>query len=266
MLVLSRRAQQKVVFPHLGISLSVLQVRGRIVKLGIDAPEEVKILRQEVLNEAEDGAEGDTAKAASIVKSSEDSELDHRRRNELNILRLRLAVLQEKITRGIALDVEATLRALLADVSEIDRDFAVAPCPVVYEGRPIRLLVVDDSDNERHLMAYLLASQGFDVHVARDGIEAISLLRLWGTRPDYVLMDINMPLADGLATLSQIREDDSLSSLKVFAVTGSRRNLANEPVGRGWDEWFQKPLDIKALISRLQRDQELPSKTFPSII
>jgi len=48
MLVLSRRNEEKVVFPTLGISLQVLQIRANQVKLGIDAPPSVKVLRQEL--------------------------------------------------------------------------------------------------------------------------------------------------------------------------------------------------------------------------
>ena len=49
MLVLSRRSQQQIVFPNLGITLQILQVRGQIVKVGIEAPPEIAILRQETL-------------------------------------------------------------------------------------------------------------------------------------------------------------------------------------------------------------------------
>ena len=45
MLVISRHAQQQIFFLHLGIKVSILQVRGRLVRLGIDAPESVKVFR-----------------------------------------------------------------------------------------------------------------------------------------------------------------------------------------------------------------------------
>lgn len=48
MLVLTRRIQEKVVFPNVGITLEVLRIKGNFVKLGIEAPEQVKILRHEV--------------------------------------------------------------------------------------------------------------------------------------------------------------------------------------------------------------------------
>jgi len=50
MLVLSRRVKQEIVFPHLDITISVLQVRGRIVKVGIIAPPDIKVLRSEMVD------------------------------------------------------------------------------------------------------------------------------------------------------------------------------------------------------------------------
>lgn len=51
MLVLSRRAEERIVFPELGISVIVKQVRGKTVTLGIDAPQEIRVLRGELCPE-----------------------------------------------------------------------------------------------------------------------------------------------------------------------------------------------------------------------
>ncbi len=242
MLVLSRRAQQRVVFPHLGITLSILQVRGRIVKIGIEAPQSVKVLREEV-------ADGETSDQGC-------DETEHRRRNELNVLQLRLDALQARLDRGESIDTDDLVRCIVSKASAADHQLSPvqAVAPLVGDDTPIRLLVVEDSDNERGLMAYLLALQGFDVHVARDGAEALEQLRMWGAMPDFVLMDMQMPLSDGLETLHRIRHDDRLANLTVFAVTGTSRSHADEPVGRGWDGWFQKPLDVSSLVARIRED------------
>jgi carbon storage regulator CsrA len=252
MLVISRRAEQQIVFPHLNIQISILQIRGRLVKLGIDAPDSIQVLRREIVSEGDAATPPGDHKADSSV----DDEESHRRRNELNRLQLQLQVIQRRIDRGEVLDAEATLRGLLSGLQTFEQEFTPMGALELPEqsGRPIRVLVVEDCDNERRLMAYLLATHGFDVHVARDGIEAIRHLRMWGSKPDFVLMDMQMPLANGLETLQRIREDEFLCNLKVFAVTASPRTTANEPLARGWDEWFSKPLDIQKLIARLRMD------------
>jgi CheY-like chemotaxis protein len=237
----------------LGITVSVVQVRGQLVKLGINAPASVQIVRQELLGEHPEKPPG----------KPRGDEADHRRRNELNLLHLRLEAIQRRIDRGEKLNAETTLYSLLNKVASIDHEWNGAR-PQAWpttKGRPIRLLVVEDCDNERQLMAYVLASHGFDIQVARDGSEAIEQLQMWDWMPDFVLMDMNMPVADGQETLLKIRHDDRLSNLKVFAVTGSRRDIGSEPAGRGWDGWFQKPLNVPNLIESLQNESSPDSVT-----
>lgn len=253
MLVISRHAEQQVVFPHLGITVSILQVRGRLVKLGIDAPESVKVYRQELIDDAGD----QKVVADQEIHADQLRGQDHRRRNELHLLQLRLQSLQRRIDRGEMLDPASTLQWLLGNVASIDREIGSFPTETTpnQASRPLRLLIVEDSDNERRLMAYLLAQHGFDVHVARDGLEALEQLRMWGgLKPDLVLMDMQMPMSNGLETLQRIREDEGLASLRVFAVTASPRQPEFEPVGRGWDGWFQKPVNIEKLIECIQAE------------
>lgn len=245
MLVLSRRAEQKIVFPHLGITVKVLKVSGRLVKIGVEAPKSVKVLRPEVCDD-EGLAEGDHAAGMS----------QHDYLNQVNSILLRLQAMQLRLDRGAIEDADGLLESLIQSTSSIDHEIA----PVSHDGvgpgrgRPKRLLVVEDCDNERRLMAYLLASNGFDVTVARDGSEALEQLRSSGEVPDFVLMDMQMPLVNGLETLLQIRQDDRLSDVKVFAVTASPRSAELEPMGRGWDGWFQKPLDMEVILQTLHAE------------
>jgi len=246
MLVLSRRAQQQIVFPHLGIRLSVLQVKGRLVKLGIEAPDSVSVLREELTLDGEPVSPGMSGVTA-------EKHLDHQRRNELNLLSLRLESVQRRIDRGELLDAQEALDSLLNKFSAIDHelDDDRREHRLLKQGRPIRLLVVEDSDNERQLMAYLLAERGFDVQVARDGVEALEQLQVAQFQPEFILMDMQMPCSDGLQTLLQIRADERLRCLKVFAVTGMARDYDNEPLAHSWDGWFQKPLNVSALVDTL---------------
>jgi carbon storage regulator CsrA len=243
MLVLSRRAEQQLVFPNLGITVKVLQVRGRLVKIGIEAPRDVKILRSE--SSGTDDAHQESA-----------GEAEHALRNQLHLLQLKILNLQSRLQRGHDVDAGQALDGLLETTNQLDQRLSPDGAAALPDaaGRAQRLLVVEDSDNERRLMAYLLASRGFDVDVARDGSEALYQLRSGMKRPHTVLMDMQMPLCNGLETLQQIREDHQLCNLRVYAVTGSQRAPNAEPMGRGWDGWFQKPLDVQALLAQLRSD------------
>ena len=53
MLVLSRRIEEKIILPSLGVTLQVLSIKGNIVRLGIDAPLDVKVLREELLGQSQ---------------------------------------------------------------------------------------------------------------------------------------------------------------------------------------------------------------------
>ena len=193
----------------------------------------------------------------AVADTVDSREKEHRRCNELNLLQLRLETIQRRIDRGEVFDPASTLQWLLGNVKSFEQELSIShtACVAAGAGRPLRILIVEDSDNERRLMAYLLAQEGFEVHVARDGVEAIEQLRMWGcSKPDLVLMDMEMPLSNGFETLQRIREDEGLADLRVFAVTGSPRQPQNEPVGRGWDGWFQKPINIGKLIGCIRAE------------
>lgn len=243
MLVLSRRAQQKIVFPNLGVTLSILQVRGRIVKVGIEAPPEISVLRQEVFSSQLQEQATETSVEQLINESdAADSNAEHRRRNQWNVLQLTLDAIQHRIDRGDLEDAKTMIETLVKKMEGQDYQSALPSVTAkqVVSGvdRPLRLFVVEDSDNERGLMAYSLASHGFIVQVACDGAEACEQLQRWNTLPDVVLMDMQMPMFNGFDAMCRIREDERLRDLRIYAVTGSRRDIDAEPVGRGWDRWY----------------------------
>jgi len=75
------------------------------------------------------------------------------------------------------------------------------------------ILVVEDDDDIRSMIAVILDSDGYDVAVAGDGREALLYLHAHHARVDLVLSDIMMPFVDGWLLLRAIREDPALSSI-----------------------------------------------------
>lgn len=102
----------------------------------------------------------------------------------------------------------------------------VPPNPL--ELRPVQILLVDDDLADIKLMKramenWRVANQ---VHVVRDGIEAMQFLRCEGqfsdaSRPDLILLDLNMPRKDGRETLHDIKNDSELKTIPVIIMTTS---------------------------------------------
>src|SRR2546425_8955434 len=92
MLVLSRKTDQKIVFPNLGVSLKLISVRGNLAKIGIEAPKDLAILREELTDASENGED-----APYIPR-----ELRHEVRNSLNTIRLAVELFQQQMESGLA--------------------------------------------------------------------------------------------------------------------------------------------------------------------
>jgi len=254
MLVLSRRAHQKIVFPTIQTTVEVLQVRGNVARLGITAPSELPVVRDEVL--ATDTANG----GFSPPKNNAAREMGHLVRNQLNTSSLGLALMRGQLEQGHSQDALATLKRMEAELSAVrDRYEALErrPAPTAHPAsRSPRhtALLVEDNQNERELLAGFLRMSGYDVVTAGDGADALDYLASQA-RPDVMLLDMMMPRCDGPTTLQRIRANPSWEGLKVFAVTGaSRCDVQFDCHPGALDGWFSKPIDPPALVRELRRE------------
>lgn len=87
---------------------------------------------------------------------------------------------------------------------------------------PASVLVVEDDEFISMIYEKKLSTEGYDVRVAKDGEEALRMMR--ERRPDLVLLDILMPVKDGLETLREMRKDGELGGIKVVILS----NLSQE--------------------------------------
>lgn len=232
MLVLSRRPNQSVVFPNLGVSVEVLRVAGKAVKIGVKAPEEVKVLRGELAESWE------TQEAAASAARRR-----HEFRNRLNTANLSLHLLSKQLETGRIKDADKSLEHALQALAELDRS-AVEDGEVdrSNSGRRRTALVVEDNPNERELFSGLLRMSGYGVDAVPDGSAALNYLDSHAT-PDVVLLDMMMPRMNGPATVRAIRAAAEFKELRVFAVSGMTPDDAGVRLGReGVDRWFRKPI------------------------
>jgi two-component system, chemotaxis family, response regulator Rcp1 len=96
------------------------------------------------------------------------------------------------------------------------------------EGMPIEVLLVEDSPGDVRLTreAFRDTNQAIHLHVASDGVEAMAFLRQQGVhvhapRPDFILLDLNIPKMDGREVLAQIKSDESLKLIPTIILTMS---------------------------------------------
>lgn len=252
MLVLSRKPNDRILFPELGITIHVVKVDGRSVRLGIEAPRDVHVLRHEVAP--------DLHRQASAGQKLPPAPARHRVRNRLNTALLSLGLLQRKIElEQLTPDqIDAQLSSAIAVLEEIDAEFArplAAPARVQPPAESRKTaLVVDDDANERSLLVDFLQTFSYDVAIAGNGQEALDYCAVQG-RPDVILLDMMMPLLDGPATVRRFRSDPRLSGVKLFAVSGLDPKEAAVEIGPGGvDRWFTKPIRASALVREIDRE------------
>jgi signal transduction histidine kinase/DNA-binding response OmpR family regulator len=111
-------------------------------------------------------------------------------------------------------------------------------------GKPVVLVVEDNPDNLRTAKALL--NDRYQVVEARDGKAGVEQARTH--RPDIILMDIALPVMDGIQALKAIRADEALSHIPVIAATASAMKGDRETIlAHGFDGYISKPIDEELL-------------------
>lgn len=239
MLVVSRRCDEEIVFPAIGVTVKILNASGNRARLGIEAPANIQILRGELLSTTE----------------NEDLKTKHRLRNELNTITLFIEMYERLVQRGDLDRAHQTYLQMLTRLKEIDQNYA-PPATIPVQASPLaRVLIVEDDDNERELLAGLLRMDGCLVDTVPDGAEALVRLSSPEPRPDVVLLDMMMPRIDGPKMLSMIRENERLNDLTIFGMSGHRADEVGVTIGgrNGINAWFEKPLNPNRLVEAIHQ-------------
>jgi CheY-like chemotaxis protein len=118
---------------------------------------------------------------------------------------------------------------------------------VGYEGRPRKILVVDDKLHNRMVFLNILQPLGFEIALAEDGQEAIDQTQNW--RPDLILMDMIMPNVTGFEATQTIR---SIPALKTIAIIGTSASAFEKEEERvklvGCDAFISKPVHVENMV------------------
>ena len=115
-----------------------------------------------------------------------------------------------------------------------------------------KILIAEDNPVNRELLRELLEARGYAIEEAVNGQEALHMIAQ--SKPDLLLLDLSMPVLDGFATLKKIREDASMASLTVLAVTAyAMRGDQEKAMGAGFDGYLTKPINSELLDEALDR-------------
>jgi CheY-like chemotaxis protein len=116
---------------------------------------------------------------------------------------------------------------------------------------PLRILIAEDNDFNLQLMKLMLDQLGYDLEVARNGKEAVEIVQV--KEFDLILMDVQMPVMNGLEATKEIRKDFTHSKLKIIGLSA---NVFDEDrkraIDSGMDDYLTKPLRMGALAKKLE--------------
>ena len=115
--------------------------------------------------------------------------------------------------------------------------------------RPL-VLIVDDSPDNRDMAAMLLETAGFDAITAGNGLEGLIVAHY--TRPAVVLMDVAMPVLDGVQATKLLKASRVTQNINVIAYT-AKMNLDEAPMARLFADVLQKPASPETIVGLVQR-------------
>lgn len=113
------------------------------------------------------------------------------------------------------------------------------------------ILVVDDEESIRFMLAMLLELQGFEVLQAEDGMDALD--KLQQADPDAIILDVMMPKMDGITFCKIVREDVATASLPIIMLSGKTQfGAAEEGLAAGANFYMNKPMDSQELLAKIR--------------
>ncbi|HSE97512.1 MAG TPA: response regulator [Blastocatellia bacterium] len=114
-----------------------------------------------------------------------------------------------------------------------------------------KILVVDDSDDTREMMAKLLELESFTVITAEDGCAGLDAAA--SERPDLIITDINMPNLNGIEMIRILRGQPEFGGVPILAITAYGSNVADEAIQAGADRATTKPIEFDTLIDGINQ-------------
>jgi DNA-binding response OmpR family regulator len=114
-----------------------------------------------------------------------------------------------------------------------------------------KILIADDEPNILISLEFLMKREGYEVSVARDGIEALAAIA--ATRPDLVLLDVMMPGKTGFEVCQEVRAQDALKDIRILMLTAKGRDTdVAKGLALGADAYVTKPFSTRELVQKVR--------------
>ncbi|MGH9799709.1 MAG: response regulator [Blastocatellia bacterium] len=113
-----------------------------------------------------------------------------------------------------------------------------------------KVLIVDDLEGVRRMLVYALEDD-YTISQAANGLEAISVAQT--EQPDIIVMDLDMPVMDGVEATRQIKSHPQLSGIKVLAVSGQHNSEKSRLIRDAADAFIEKPFEVSDLVEAVRR-------------
>ena len=114
-----------------------------------------------------------------------------------------------------------------------------------------KVLIADDEPNIVAALEFLLQRSGFEVHVARNGDEALKLIEIH--RPDLVLLDVMMPQRSGYEVCQRMREREDWRHIKIIMLSAKGRDAeVAKGLSIGADVYVTKPFSTRELMAKIK--------------
>ena len=121
----------------------------------------------------------------------------------------------------------------------------------------MKVLYVEDNDDNIYLIKRRFGRAGFTLVVARDGEEGLAVAR--SERPDLILMDLSLPVLDGWEATQRLKADPQTRSIPVIALTAHAMTADREKaLAAGCDDYDTKPIELPRLLEKMERLLERP--------
>jgi CheY-like chemotaxis protein len=114
-----------------------------------------------------------------------------------------------------------------------------------------KIILVEDNEMNRDMLARRLQRRGYDMLVAVDGAAGVSMAQQ--ETPDLILMDISLPVKDGYQATRELKADEATRAIPIIALTAHAFDSdRNEALAAGCDDYDTKPVDFARLLQKIE--------------